>query len=430
MRRAAAAAGVLSALLSAGSARAGLPDWAKEIATSAPEIPDGIPEWRARLLLQEWHVEVSADGATWRIRQRVAEQYLSNRVDDIQPYWFGFRDTSTTKIRSSKGWHLPPGDRAQRNLGGAVDIAVSDYFLSDAKARGIALGNVRKGSLVFYEFEVEERPYALCDTVPFSAGGAASVIRWSVDLPPGWTLRHAWLRGAGPEPVRSGSSWTFEVRDTVPIKEERLGPDPDDTGLMARNRNDPPGRDLSGGGGVPRLERARALVGSLLEGRDTPDDAIRKAAATALATAGPAPLDRIRALAKVARDRVRYVAREVGIDGYQPHPASSVMSDLYGDCKDKGTLFRALLAAGGYASFAIGVNATTDQTVADDVATLGSFNHFIVGVAWPPDVPPPSEVASAIVEAPSIGRLLIVDVTDEYAWPGTLPPYLAGHRAL
>jgi Domain of Unknown Function with PDB structure (DUF3857) len=427
MSRAAAAAGALVVLLSTGPVYAGLPDWAKEIAADAPEIPDGIPEWRARVLLEESHVEVAADGASWRIRERLALQYLSNRVEDVQYHLFDFDDT--IKVKRSKGWHLPPGERAQRNVGGAVDITLSDDFLTDAKERAVVLANVRKGSLVFYEFEAEGKPYASGDVIPFSTDEPASVIRWSVDLPPGWALRHAWLRGAGPEPVRSGSNWAFEVRDTVPIKEEKLGPAPGNTGLRLAVGLIPPAGTSPA---VPAFSDWSALGrwwGSLLEGRDTPDDAIRKAASAALASAGTAPLDRIRALAKVARDRVRYLAREVGIGGYQPHPASSVMSDLYGDCKDKGTLFRALLAAGGYSSFAIAVNATLEQTIADDVATLGSFNHFIVGVAWPPDVPPPSEIASAIVEVPSLGRLLIVDVTDEYAWPGTLPPYLAGHRA-
>ena len=79
-------------------------------------------------------------------------------------------------------------------------------------------------------------------------------------------------------------------------------------------------------------------------------------------------------------------------------------------------------------SYPILINATEADTVADAVPDPGAFDHFVVGVAWPKDAPVPDGVGSALLEAPGIGKVLVVDTTDEYAWPGTLPANLAGRR--
>src|ERR1700747_2990480 len=54
-------------------------------------------------------------------------------------------------------------------------------------------------------------------------------------------------------------------------------------------------------------------------------------------------LDKMQALASFGQDDIRYVAIELGIGGWQPHPAAEVFSKRYGDCKDKATLLRSML---------------------------------------------------------------------------------------
>ena len=97
---------VLVAALSS-SASAAIPDWAKAAAEAAPPLPDGMPEWPERTLLAETRIVVSEDGATWQIQRRKVIQVLSNRVEDTAFGFFAFDDT--TKIKKSKGWHVPPG---------------------------------------------------------------------------------------------------------------------------------------------------------------------------------------------------------------------------------------------------------------------------------------------------------------------------------
>jgi hypothetical protein len=409
---------------------AGLPDWAKPIAASAPEVPSGSPQWPTQTLFGEVRVTVGAGGGVWRVHVRVAEQYLSNRVDATQVSWFNFQ-SETMKMKTARGWHIPPGERAHRNVGGAIDIAMSTDFESDAKSRAIALEGVKKGSLVFTEFDAEEKPYTLSRSFPFGRGGGPVALdRVIVELPPGWSLRHAWLRTPGVEPAHSGNTWTFELRDRTPPEAETLGPDPDAIAPRLVVAMIPPDGTSAAATVLRDWNDLAAWLSTIAKGRDQADAATEKATHDALAAAGQTPLDRIRALALFVRGRVRYVAREVGIGGYAARPAGKTLADLNGDCKDKGTLLRAMIATAGFPSYPILINATQADTVADAVPDPGSFNHFVVGVLWPKDAPIPAEAAAAIVEVPELGKLLVVDTTDEYAWPGILPANLAGHRGL
>jgi len=55
------------------------------------------------------------------------------------------------------------------------------------------------------------------------------------------------------------------------------------------------------------------------------------------------PVAKIGALADYMQHQMRYVAIEIGIGGWQPHPAADVFSHQYGDCKDKATLLSSML---------------------------------------------------------------------------------------
>mgnify|MGYP003694709355 CR=1 FL=1 len=89
-----------------------------------------------------------------------------------------------------------------------------------------------------------------------------------------------------------------------------------------------------------------------------------------------------------------------------------------------------MLAPAGFRSYPILINATEADTVADAVPDPGSFDHFVVGVLWPKDARSPQRPRRPLWKFPSFGKLLVVDTTDEYAWPGVLPAILAGHRGL
>ena len=418
----------IAAGLGSRPAAAAFPDWAQAVANPAPSLPEGVPEWPERTLLEEVTIAVSSDGGTWKIRERRVVQVLSNRVDETQFGAFSFDDTM--KVKKAKGWHIPPDSHAERSVGGAIDLSLSDEFLTDAHARVVALEGVKRGSLLAYEFDAESHPYTLTTSQSFFEDVPVALARWSIDLPDGWGLKHAWLPGSGPEPAHSGTTWTFERRDLMPVRSERLGQEPSELGpRLVVALQPPPGATPP----VPAFADWAAVgrwYQDLSKGRDAPSPQIDAAIKEATAKAGPQPLDRIRAVALVVRDRVRYLAREVGIGGYQPHYASQVFTELYGDCKDKGTLLRAALGSAGFTTYPIIIHATNPNTVAPEVPAPGSFDHFVIGVRWPKDQGAPPEGLSALVDVAGAGPVLVLDPTDERAWPGTLPDNLAGKTGL
>ena len=94
---------------------------------------------------------------------------------------------------------------------------------------------------------------------------------------------------------------------------------------------------------------------------------------------------------------------------YQPHAATDVLANRYGDCKDKGTLLEALLAAEGIRADAALINALVE--VDPIVPSPLQFNHVITRV----------QVAE---------RTLWLDSTSGVAPFGYLLPQLRGVNSL
>lgn len=85
------------------------------------------------------------------------------------------------------------------------------------------------------------------------------------------------------------------------------------------------------------------------------------------------------ALADWVRQNIRYVAVYVGPGGVVPHPASTVLENRYGDCKDHAVLLEALLSATGIDSTPALIN-RGDAYRLPTAPTLGIFDHVITYV--------------------------------------------------
>ena len=73
--------------------------------------------------------------------------------------------------------------------------------------------------------------------------------------------------------------------------------------------------------------------------------------------------------------RFRYISVSFGEGRYQPHSASEVMANLYGDCKDKHTLLSSLLKASGIESSAVLIGSELPFNA--DIPSPAQFNHVI-----------------------------------------------------
>jgi hypothetical protein len=116
-----------------------------------------------------------------------------------------------------------------------------------------------------------------------------------------------------------------------------------------------------------------------LEGdRVAPDESI-KAKVRELVQGKSTDEAKMRALYDYAATQIRYIGVALGQGRYQPHLASEVMINQYGDCKDKATLLASLLAAAGYQADTALIGAGIRFN--DSLPSPGSFNHAITAVS-------------------------------------------------
>src|ERR1700675_4353183 len=108
--------------------------------------------------------------------------------------------------------------------------------------------------------------------------------------------------------------------------------------------------------------------------RMTVDDSVRRKAQE-ITRGADTPTEKARLLYDFVARNVRYVSISLGVGRYQPHAASDVLQNGYGDCKDKHTLFSALLRAEGIQSYPVMIHSTRKLDV--DVPSPAQFDHVI-----------------------------------------------------
>ena len=76
--------------------------------------------------------------------------------------------------------------------------------------------------------------------------------------------------------------------------------------------------------------------------------------------------------------RFRYIGIDLGLGRYTPHSASDVLQNRYGDCKDKHTLFAALLQAVGITSYPALIS--SKHRLDPSFPTMSLFDHVITAI--------------------------------------------------
>ncbi|HUK32052.1 MAG TPA: DUF3857 domain-containing protein [Candidatus Acidoferrum sp.] len=147
---------------------------------------------------------------------------------------------------------------------------------------------------------------------------------------------------------------------------------------------------------------------ALAEGQANPTPEIR-AKAEELTKGETSESDKLHSLYNFVSTKIRYVGIDFGIGRYKPHGAEDVLSNGYGDCKDKHTLLAALLAAENIQAFPAFVNSS--RAIDADLPSPGQFDHVVTVV-------------------PSAGTRYWLDTTAEVAPFAYLSSGLRGKKAL
>src|SRR5208283_3217534 len=136
-----------------------------------------------------------------------------------------------------------------------------------------------------------------------------------------------------------------------------------------------------------------AWYGFLERERRQPNDAV-KAKAAELVQGKTDDMEKVKALYDYVSRNIRYVSLSFGLGRIQPHAASEVLANGYGDCKDKNTLLAALLQAEGIESSSV---------------LIGSQHKL------DPDIPSPSQFDHVITLVPVDGQQIWLDSTNGVA---------------
>lgn len=402
------------------------PSW-MHAAASAP-LPAHDDKTDAVLLYSEHAVTVQSLD---RIKTRVRVAYKILRPSGREYGIVGVSFNPHRKITALRGWCIPAqgGDYEVKDKE-AIEVSLpkieGSELISDVKEKMLRIPAPDPGNVVGYEYEQEEQPMVLQEIWMLQDEVPGRELHYSLQIPPGWEYKTSWINYPEAKPVQSGPShWEWVLTDVKGIrKEDDMPPIVGVAGQMVISFFPPGGAALNGFANWSEMGKWYSNLTSAR--REPSPDIIRQVAA--LTASSTTQVEKMKALAQFVQHDIRYVAIELGIGGWQPHPAADVFTHHYGDCKDKATLLSSMLKQIGVESFYVVINAQRGSVTSQTPATVGVFNHVILAIQLPPNASDSSMIAK--VQHPRYGTLLYFDPTNELTPFGEIGGYLQQNYGL
>jgi Domain of Unknown Function with PDB structure (DUF3857)/Transglutaminase-like superfamily len=395
------------------------PDWVHEAAKET--LPEYKHNPRAVILLDDHEYTVKPDGHVVE-HERIVKKILrpEGRREANFDVWYN----KDSKIDWMHVWSIgPDGHEYAVKDEEMVDRSEWSFELyADARYRLAQAPAGDPGAIVAMEYQKELPYYRPEILLSLSSHLPIHRSRTTVQLPPGFLFDVKWKQHDPVSPTSlSNNGWQWEILDTPAV-------DMEDVKLAPASREMVSFATLHYAGPGTAVPEDWKSLGLWYEGiastrtESTPDMVSKARELTKDETDFYA---RIQAIDNFVRGNIRYVAVEVGIGGYQPHPAADIYKNRYGDCKDKATLLAAMLSAVGIHSTWLMVD--TERGIDPGMPSLLG-DHMIAAVEIPPGYASPSMYS--VVTANSGKRFLITDPTWEWTPFGQIEDDLQGTYAL
>src|ERR1700735_741865 len=399
------------------------PEWLRTAAQdNLPKYPEDTV---AGSLLGEQQTTVEDNGA---IETRYRRAYKLLRPEARQQFGsIVVRFDNETKLSFLKAWTISStGQQMELKEKDAVESGMTSYDLySDARVKVLRFPEANPGSVVGYEYVQRHRPFVFEDNWVFQEKVPTRRSRFSLQIPAGWEFTNHWTNYPEQKPQSSGTNqYVWEVNDLSGVEvEPRMPPM-----LAVVSRMDikyfPRDPKLRGKTSGTWNDLGIWYSGLTSGSRDATPAIQQKVAELTAGISDPAA--KMKALTSYVQRQVLYVAIEIGIGGYQPHPAAAVFTHQYGDCKDKATLLSAMLHEIGIESYYVLID--VQRGIVNPEFPSTRFNHVILAIRLPANLKSP--LLFAVVDNPKLGRLLFFDPTNEYVTLGYLPSYLQNNFGL
>ena len=361
------------------------------IQTALENVPDekDYPDTGALVLWEA--VEVDIDEASKHIysTRRIAKIFNENGygLGEISiPYMRGRDDVTIHHARTL----TPEGKIVELNLAEIIrDIpppsAVEAGLYVDARLMYFTMPEISPGCIIDYAYSTNNLGHVMQGEfwrqVYFQTSVPVQFYRFRAHIPKKKELYYVVKGGeklqgtdshtTGMEPTITENNYTrtytFEARDVPPLREEYLMPAP---------------QDLASNISLSSLDSWDKLVtwyATLIREQDTITPDI-EAKTEELLRGAWSRKEKIRRLYEYVATQIRYLGFELGIWAIKPYPASAVLKEGRGDCKDKTTLLSTMLKHAGIASYPVLISAGDSREIVKEVPSLAYFNHMILAV--------------------------------------------------
>src|SRR6266851_5719584 len=408
------------------SAAGDAPGWMHSLVNLT--LPSHDENTEVVLLYSERIVTVqSAD----KIKITVREAYKILRPGGREYGTVAVSYNSHSKITGMRGWCIPAqGKDYEVKDKEAMEISLpkidGSELVSDVKDKLLRIPAADPGNIVGYEYEEEVQPFVLQDVWHFQESNPVREAHYTLQLPPGWEYKATWMNYPEAKPAQSGNQSQWVMSDIKGIKhEENMPPWQGVAGQMIVSFF-PPGGSAQNQG-FQNWKQMGTWYQGLTSGRRDASPELKQKVASLTSSAGT-PLAKMKVIGDFAQRDIRYVAIELGIGGWQPHPAAEVFTHHYGDCKDKATLMGAMLHEIGIDSYYVVINSERGSVTPETPAHVGGFDHAIIAIKLPGGVA--ESALAATMTHPKLGKILFFDPTDELTPFGQLNGALQANYGL
>lgn len=362
-----------------------LPDDISDRILASP-TPDEMPDADAVILLNRSEHEILADGRSRFSVHQVVKIFNRRAISDYGEVAIPFNAASqnigvnVARTVLADGSVVEVSDDAIRDVTPPESLAFNLY--SDTLWKVISFPALEEGVVIEYQVTVEDA-YGRGNTDNLWFWGSMSFqnkyptlkSQYALRIPENVTFQaKAYMCEVSPilltNPsfLREGTkTYLWEHGETPSFVVEPNGPPPQT--LVPRMAFT----------SIPSWDALHNWYRDLLSDRTVADETIVEKVVELTAHAATAE-ERIRALAYFVAQECRYVAIQIGQGAFQPHTASEVLRNRYGDCKDKVTLLLAMLRVLGVDAYPALLQPAPEPDVDRELPSLAQFSHMILAV--------------------------------------------------
>ena len=277
------------------------------------------------------------------------------------------------RVLKEDGTVVKADDAAVQDLSAPVEHEAPVY--TDYRQKHITVPGLRPGEVLEYDMvTVIHTPLAAGQfwaDYEFDKSNITLDETLDVDVPAGRTLKLKCKPGMDPTITEKDGRRIYHWSGSHLERDDDSAKDKDKKKKKHRPDDERPDIQLTT---FETWEQIGRWYASLEKDRRAPSSEVR-AKAQELTKGLNTDMEKVEALYDYVAKNFRYVSLSLGVGRYQPHAASEVLHDQYGDCKDKHTLLASLLDAEGMHAWSVLINSS--RKLDPDVPSPSQFDHVI-----------------------------------------------------